>query len=320
MMGFGQFIATQEERLALEDEPFKDAGPLRFGSFRFEQQGDFATVNEMIAAVDEEMRVEMARVPSQNDFAHAQLIGRMSRNRRAVIIVPHWNTKSETYTRMAHIISKFGYIVVVLTLPHHLTRTSDPGSQVANEFLNANLGAAIRSVRQSVAEVRLLARWLHNQGCKEVSLIGVSLGSCVASLAAAFDSRFFRTALLLTAGDFAETVWTGRATTHIRKAIEGGVTLDQLKRIWAIISPINFARQCAENGSHVMVVSGARDEVVSFDQAKAYVAALKRARVQLSWRVLPCGHYTLSMFPFNVMSLMYTLAFLLKRESGSGGS
>jgi hypothetical protein len=68
--------------------------------------------------------------------------------------------------------------------------------------------------------------------------------------------------------DFAETVWTGTATAHIRRAIEVGVTLDQLKRVWAIISQISFVELFAENRVQMMIVSGTRDQVVKFDQAK----------------------------------------------------
>ncbi len=208
--------------------------------------------------------------------------------------------------------SKFGFAVLVLTLPHHLTR-SNGTSPVANPFLNANLGDAIRAVRQSVADVRLLTEWLLDQGCRQVDLVGVSLGSCVASLAAVFEHRISRTALLLTAGDFAETVWFGRATAHIRKAMGEGISLDQLRRIWAIISPINFVSRWGGGAGRLMLVSGSEDKVVLFDQTTRYIAALRGANVDVKWRVLPCGHYTLATMPFSVIALIYVLRHLLRR-------
>ncbi len=56
MIFLSRYIAAQEERMALEDDEFKVPGALRFGSFRAGQGGDFATADEMIAAVDREMQ------------------------------------------------------------------------------------------------------------------------------------------------------------------------------------------------------------------------------------------------------------------------
>ena len=126
---------------------------------------------------------------------------------------------------MAGALSWLGFSAFVLTLPHHYARNASPVRQVANDFLNADLGASIRSIRQSVCDVRSLVTWLRAEGFAEVHLIGVSLGSCVASLVAAFDARLASTSLFLTAGDFAETVWNGRATQHIRAALDPHIDL-----------------------------------------------------------------------------------------------
>jgi pimeloyl-ACP methyl ester carboxylesterase len=327
-------IRRKEEELAAEDDPFRNAGPFRLGSFSSITPQEFSNVDQMAAAVAEEMRNveafygtlpvdEHAFVVSRdrlayktafpngtkNDMVDVNVI-RASPKGRAVIIVPHWNSTASSYTAMGRLIARCGFAVFVITLPHHSPRGGDSNQQVANDFLNADLGVAIRSVRQSVADINLLTGWLEKKGYEKIYLIGVSLGSCIASLATAFDRRIRKTALLLTAGDFAETVWDGRATAHIRETIERHIELSDLKKIWAILSPLNFVKKFAENKADVLVVSGRRDQVVPFRLAADFVRAMTDADVQVTWRVLPCGHYTLGVFPFNITALLFTLRFL----------
>jgi pimeloyl-ACP methyl ester carboxylesterase len=232
------------------------------------------------------------------------------RKHRAVIIVPHWNASQDSYVAMARALSWLGFSAFVLTLPHHNSRSASPTRPIANDFLNADLGAAIRSVRQSVCDVRSLVSWLYSENFVEVHLIGLSLGSCVASLAAAFDARLASTSLFLTAGDFAETVWNGRATRHIRAALDSHVELAQLKRIWAIISPSSFLDYFRKSNARLLMVNGRRDKVVPFYSTTRFVEELREAGVSLQWRVLPCGHYTLARVPFSWWSLLLAVRFM----------
>jgi hypothetical protein len=48
-------IQRKEEQLASEDDPFKDAGPFRLGSYRTELEQDFSDVGQMVSAVSAEM-------------------------------------------------------------------------------------------------------------------------------------------------------------------------------------------------------------------------------------------------------------------------
>ena len=331
-----RYFAASEERHALVDDEFKDCGEFLLSPFERPADHEFTGVEDFAAAVQRVMvrADDFYAVDSgvhdfaladasltyssalcdgtANDNVSVQVISRRRSAGKAVVIVPHWNAKHGDYVDVANTLSWFGFDGFILTLPHHGTRAPLSPTHVANAFLNADLGAAIRSVRQAVLDVKLLTGWLKLNGYKDVYLVGASLGSCVASLAAAFDPRISRCALLLSAGDFADTVWTGRATAQIRKAIEKNIGLEQLRKAWAIISPLNFADNFAANGSRIFIVSGARDEVVRIGLATDFVDALTDAGVDVQWRVLPCGHYTLSMFPFSIMMIVDLLKFLTK--------
>jgi len=331
-----RWILEEEEQLARVDEEFKDPGVLRLGAFTGASESRFANIRDMIETVrgvweniDEfyaplegftvqstqanvlELRSAVAENHS-DAVVRAQFFGWRKPRRRAVIIVPHWNATLGSYAAMSTALSWFGFAVFVITLPHHEGRRGSSAA-IANEFLNANLGAAISSVRQAVSEVRALIGWLRQAGFEDVALVGVSLGSCIAGLVAAVDGRVRRAALLLTAGDFAETVWTGRATSHIRSAIGSGVTLSDLRKVWSIISTINFVDRYKANKSKLLIISGRLDQVVLIRLSREFVVALRAAGVAVEWRILSCGHYTLGHMPYSFISVFRVIRFLRRR-------
>ncbi|MGI9412485.1 MAG: alpha/beta hydrolase family protein [Hyphomicrobiales bacterium] len=329
-----RYFAASEERHALAEEDFKDCGAFRLGSFDWPAGPAHAGVDDFVAAVqrvvasaddfyavrarNRDFKLDGRSLTyssahpdgTANDTVCVHVVERRRAADKAVIIIPHWNALQDHYLALATALARFGFDAFILTLPHHVPRSSSSHTQVANAFLNADLGAAIRSVRQAVVDARTLTGWLKDSGYADVHLVGASLGSCVASLTAAFDPRISRCALLLTAGDFADTVWTGRATAHIRRTIEDHISIEQLRQAWAVISPLNFVTRFAASGTPLLMVSGRRDAVVRFGLASDYAGALKTAGADLRWRVLPCGHYTLGAFPFSIMMVAELLRFL----------
>ena len=193
---------------------------------------------------------------------------------KVAIVVHHWNAEPGAYHKMAKTLCWAGYETYIFTLPYHGARSVEPTNRVANDFLNADLGVVIRSVRQSVCDLRSLISFLSYNGAKEIHLIGVSLGSPIVALAGAFDSSVSSCSLLLTAGDFAEIVWLGRATRHIRAEFEGHIALGQLQKVWAIISPSNFIDRLLERNVPLLIINGKRDEVVPIRTARRFVDSL----------------------------------------------
>ena len=331
-----RYFAASEERHARLDEGYKNCGAFHLGAFEPPGDRPFTDIGAFIAAAQRAMADaeefyslgsggddfclddDGARLTftsavydgTLNDSVPVRIVKGRRPTAKAVIFLPHWNAVTEDYLPLANALSRFGFDGFILTLPHHGARAPSSPGGVANAFLNADLGSAIRSVRQSVLDVKRLIGWLKRTGYDEIHLVGASLGSSVASLTTAFDSRIKRCALLLTAGDFADTVWTGRATAHIRRAIENHIGPEQFRKAWAIISPVHFVDKFVSNESRLLMVSGRRDQVVRFGLATDYVNALNHAGVNLKWRVLPCGHYTLSMFPFSIMMVAEVLRFL----------
>ncbi len=104
---------------------------------------------------------------------------------QALIVFHHWNA-SARYQQIANFFARRGITVVEIALPYHFER-SRPGAVYADYMLSPNLGRTVQSVRQAVWDGRKLIRWLKGQGYKEISVLGMSLGSWVAGLIAAHD-------------------------------------------------------------------------------------------------------------------------------------
>ena len=235
-----------------------------------------------------------------NDMVWARVM-RSYRKAKAIVIIRHWSAPDESYADLANALRALGYTVVLPTLPHHGRRRA----QIADgaEFLSANLGKTIRSIRQSVIDVRNIIDWLATQGYGRIAVIGASLGSCVAGIIGALDSRVGYVGLLLTAGDFGEVVWTGQATQHIRTALEGLVTLEQLRRAWQPISTSSYVKLLAERRVIIEIVSARMDTVILPPLTQRFCDELRQAGLKPGQVMLPCGHHTMGAFPFNVLAL-----------------
>jgi pimeloyl-ACP methyl ester carboxylesterase len=245
---------------------------------------------------------------AQNNQAYGHV--RMgSIHKPAVVILRHWSAADDSYQALAKIINFLGFTTVLATLPFH-GRRNRPGAAFSDDFLSANLGRSIASVRQAVSDVRRAMDWLQTKRHDKFILIGASLGTCVASMSALVDVRVSAAALLLTAGDFAEVVWTGDATRHIRLALQESLSLAELQSAWRIMSPGAFTRLMSKREARLLLISAGRDTVVFPEYTRKYVAMLKQDDVLFEEYILACGHYTMAVAPFSVLALGRLIRFL----------
>ena len=252
-------------------------------------------------------RSAVATETENNDIVHAKV--HEAKNRRnAVVILPHLNAPMWPYGSICKYLVQFGITAVELCMPYHGVRNR-PGARTSDYFLSANLGRTIRSVRQAVTDTKGVIDWLAERGYENLGVIGLSLGSCVGGLVGAHDRRVRASAMLLTAGDFGEVVWTGRATKHIKAALAAGITLEELRQVWSIISTGTFTEELSRPGHKILILSGSRDRAVAPYLTRRFVDQLKDRGAQLTWHVLPCGHYSLALFPFNALAFLALIRF-----------
>lgn len=251
----------------------------------------------------------------ENDTIHARFV-EAKPNGRAVLILRHWNATDASYGALAKVLNRLGFSTCLMTLPYHGRRSIDR-TGVANAFLSPNIGRTIRSVQQAVSDARQIVDWLEQRGCESVHVIGSSLGSSVASLLAIADKRIASSILILSAGDFASVVWTGRATQHIRASLEGSLSLEALQQFWAVLSPSRFWPQLSRADHRMLFLSATHDTVVLPHLTREHLAGLAAHGADFEAKWLPCGHYSMGLVPFSAIALSHIIAFQSRRAASS---
>ncbi|TIR05366.1 MAG: dienelactone hydrolase-related enzyme [Mesorhizobium sp.] len=227
---------------------------------------------------------------------------------QAMVIFHHWNASARN-RQIANFFSQRGITVVEIAMPYHFER-SRPGSVHADYMLSPNLGRTIQSVRQAVLDGRKLIRWLKIEGYREISVLGMSLGSWVAGVLAAHDSAVSKASLFLTAGSLADMVWTGRATRSIRDSLEPEIELTDLRRAWGPLNLENYAHSLARPDLDLQVVLAKRDKVVLPELSERFMQRLKDAGARPNILELNCGHYSLAMPPYILLAGLSLKRFL----------
>ena len=215
---------------------------------------------------------------------------------KALVIFHHWNARSRN-AQIAGFFSRRGITVVEIAMPYHFER-SRPGSLHADYMLSASLGRTIQAVRQAGCDGRKLIRWLKSEGYREISVLGMSLGSWVAGLIAAHDANVSKASLFLTGGSLADMVWTGRATRSIRSSLEPEIELADLRRAWSPLNLENYAHRLARPDLDLQVVLAKRDTVVLPELSESLLRGLKNAGSRPQTLKLNCGHYSLGKLPY----------------------
>lgn len=227
---------------------------------------------------------------------------------QALVVFHHWNATARN-RQIANFFSRRGITVVEIAMPYHFERRR-PGSSHADYMLSANLGRTIQSVRQAVWDGRKLLRWLKGEGYREISVLGMSLGSWVAGLIAAHDPAVSKASLFLTAGSLADMVWTGRATRLIRDSLEPEIALADLRRAWAPLNMENYVHRLARPDLDLHVVLAKRDKVVLPGLSQRFLQRLKDDGARPNILKLNCGHYSLAGPPYILLAGLSLKRFL----------
>jgi hypothetical protein len=328
-----RYVDRREEALVRRTSPIKTAGTATVGANVFDPGAapeDFDSLRNFLSTkllnpelffLDETispnqmelegtlltLRAQPTDVSSK--IVIAQLFEARSKTRQAVILLPHWNAPRRSYEKFGRILAFSGITCLQITMPYHDERvTAEIG--YAREMACENLSLTIQSNRQAVIEVRACLSWLQNRGYDRFGVVGISIGSSIASIAASIDPRIQAVALLLMADDFGEVIWTGSATRYLKASLEQRFTFDEIRSAWAIISPRTYARQMAKRAREVLILSADRDTVFIPISTKRYVDRLLSLGGSATWRSFQCGHYTLGILPYSVRTMLSTLEYL----------
>jgi hypothetical protein len=218
--------------------------------------------------------------------------------RRAVVVLPQWNANAEGHAGLCRLFARFGLTAVRLSLPYHESRRP-AGLTRADYIVSANVGRTLRANQQAVLDARRAVDWLAREGYERIGIMGTSLGSCLAMLTMAHDERIRAGAFNHISPYFADVVWRGLSTAHVRAGLDGHVTLDELRHLWMPISPWPFISRV--RGRRLLLVYARYDQTFPVDLSRTFLAEFARQGVSHETAVLPCGHYTTGKTPFKYL-------------------
>jgi dienelactone hydrolase len=227
--------------------------------------------------------------------------------RRAVLVLPQWNSDAAGHVGLCRLLNRFGLSALRLSLPYHDARMPSELTR-ADYIVSANVGRTAQVCRQAVKDARQAIAWLRAQGYEAIGILGTSLGSCLSMLTTAHEPLVTAAALNHISPYFADVVWNGLSTMHVRETLEGNVTLDELRTMWLPISPLPFLERV--RGREILLVYALYDLTFPVDLSRRLVQAFHRAGVAHQLAVLPCGHYSTGKLPFNLMDGLTLCRFL----------
>jgi|TARA_B100001964_G_scaffold211697_1_gene247163 hypothetical protein len=216
--------------------------------------------------------------------------------RAAVIVMPQWNADPSGHVGLCQLLGRAGLDALRLSLPYHDARMP-PELHRADYIVSANVGRTLEVCRQAVLDVRRAVKWLEQAGYRRIGILGTSLGSCLALLAAAHEPAIKALALNHISPFFADVVWSGLSTSHVRAGLDGQITLEQLRRLWMPISP--FPHLSRIDGRAIQLVYARYDLSFPVDLSRDLVGEFARLGIPHRVAVLPCGHYSTGIAPFS---------------------
>jgi pimeloyl-ACP methyl ester carboxylesterase len=234
----------------------------------------------------------------ENNLANARWFP--VRGRRAVVLLPHWNSDAISYNSLCRVFNWMGIAVLRLSMPHHDIRRPSEIHR-ADYAVSANIGRTMDAARQGVIDVRCCLDWLEAQGYTRLGIVGTSLGSCYAFIAAAHDPRIRVAAFNHASTYYADVVWHGQSTRHIREGLEPSIQLEDLRRVWRAISPMVYFDKFSRWPRKSLVIYARYDMTFLPEFSEQIVAEFARHNLDHKVIVLPCGHYTMGETPFKYM-------------------
>ncbi|MBW4027739.1 MAG: alpha/beta hydrolase family protein [Acidobacteria bacterium] len=235
---------------------------------------------------------------------------RPGKPKQAIIVMPQWNADAFSHNALCSLFNRFGISALRLSKPYHDIRR--PAELERSDYaVSSNIGRTLAACRQAVVDIRCCLDWLEAQGYEQFGVLGTSLGSCYAFIAAAHDARLQVCAFNHASTSFGDVVWTGQSTRHIRAALEdAGMTQNQLTALWSAISPINYMQRFAATPKRVLVVHATYDLTFIEKYSLEVLKSFRELGIDFVSKVLPCGHYTTGETPYKFIDAWYLGSFV----------
>ena len=243
---------------------------------------------------------------------HEQRPGRRPSGRKhspAVLVMPQWNADPGGHVGLCRLLAWNGMSALRLSLPYHDQRMP-PELHRADYIVSANVARTVQVCRQAVLDARRAIAWLASQGYDRIGILGTSLGSCLALLTTAHEPLIRAQALNHISPQFADVVWRGLSTRHVREGLEGHIELELLRELWKPISPQWYLDRLRDR--QTLLVYARYDLTFPPDLSEDLVRAFRQGGIPHDVAVLRCGHYSTGKAPFKFVDGWVLTSFLKK--------
>ena len=226
---------------------------------------------------------------------------------RAVVVMSQWNADSEGHIGLSKLLARFGVSALRLSLPYHDARMP-PELTRADYIVSSNIARTVQVCRQAVLDARRAVAWLSAQGFDRIGILGTSLGSCLAMLTSAHEPRIRAQALNHVSPWFADVVWRGLSTRHVREGLNGHIDLERLRALWRPISPFEYLERVRDK--RTLLVYARYDLTFPVDLSELLVREFRARRLPHEVFALRCGHYSTGAAPFKYVDGYVLTKFL----------
>src|SRR5579884_313471 len=275
--------------------------------FGYESPADFTVSGDWL-----EFTSPVATPYPENNRVRARWFPARNANGKAVVVLPHWNSKLPQHNALCAGLQRLGISALRLSLPYHDARMP-PDLSRADYAVSSNICRTIDATRQAVIDARSCVDWLEAEGYDRIAIVGTSLGSCYAFLAATHDPRIRINVFNHCSAWFSDVVWTGLSTRHIRATLEQHLDPDRLRAVWRAFSPSSYIDRFAAQKQKSLFLFTVYDSTYLPEFSREVLNQIGRTGVDHKLVVLPCGHYTLGEFPFKYVA-GYRICSFLKRN------
>jgi hypothetical protein len=250
-----------------------------------------------------------------NNTVHCRLFPAAARAARrgagrsgaAVLVLPQWNSDRDGHVGLCRLLAMNGMSALRLALPYHDQRMP-PELTRADYIVSANIARTLQVCRQAVLDARRAIAWLAREGFDRIGILGTSLGSCLSLLTTAHEPLIRAQALNHISPYFADVVWRGLSTRHVRDGMEGHIELDLLRRLWSPISPAHYLERLRHRKT--LLVYARYDLTFPVDLSRELVRQFRDLDIPHEVAVLRCGHYSTGKAPFKFVDGYVLTRFL----------
>ena len=248
----------------------------------------------------------LATPHSANNTVHCRFFPAAG-SKAAVLVLPQWNSDSGGHVGLCRLLAWAGMSALRLSLPYH-DRRMPPELHRADYIVSANSARTVQVCRQAVLDARRAIAWLAQQGYTRIGILGTSLGSCLSLLTTAHEPLIRAQALNHISPHFADVVWRGLSTRHVREGLDGHIELDLLRTLWKPISPRWYLERLRDR--QTLLVYARYDLTFPRDLSEDLVQAFRDEQIPHQVAVLRCGHYSTGKAPFKFVDGWILTRFL----------